>query len=307
MKRPIDMLIYYGYLNSFNSATHSWNNEKVAQELARYGLLAFGDGLQASSHPDYANTKIIIASIKELNPEALIFGYVSINQSYSNYKTKVDEWNHADLNVHGIFMDEAGYDYGTAATNGRDAFNDKTMYTHSKEMFCFANAWKPEHVLSNDPTDDDSSYANSTWNADSVESVLQVDDWLLLESYAVDSSGNYESGTQWASRGDKVKEYEIQIAASSVISDTDSNGQDKMDYIYTSALMQRLDAVGSSNTSYGSGGASKMWARKDISRLVDTGEFGYEDDGNVYLRYLNGSLLKLDSSSGSQSSDIVIY
>ena len=32
-KKPLNLLIYYGWLNSFNSATLGWNNESVAKEL----------------------------------------------------------------------------------------------------------------------------------------------------------------------------------------------------------------------------------------------------------------------------------
>lgn len=299
-----NLLIYYGWLNSFNSAQHSWNNEKVAQELAKYGLLVFGDGLAASTHGDYSNTKIILPRIKELNPEALIFGYVSVNQTYANFKTKVDEWAHADIDAHGIFLDEAGYDYGTSSTNGRDAFNDKLDYLHSKGMKAFINAWKPEHCLG---VENDASYPNTTWNPDEIDSNVMADDWYLLESFAIDSNENYESASQWKSRAEKAREYGVSLAACSVIGDAKSDGQDRMDFIWVSGLMWNLDAVGSSDTLYGASSAkSKMWDRPDGVLSAESGAY-VENDSNVYYRYMTDGRYKLDFSSGSEASAIEVF
>ena len=59
--RPNDLLVYDGWLNSFNSAVNGWDNEKVAQDMARYDIIVLGDGLQSPSHGDWrpspANTE----------------------------------------------------------------------------------------------------------------------------------------------------------------------------------------------------------------------------------------------------------
>lgn len=64
MKKPEDMLVYYGYLNSYNSATLGWNNESVALELSKLKILVLGDGLEDPTHPDYANTTVIMSRLK---------------------------------------------------------------------------------------------------------------------------------------------------------------------------------------------------------------------------------------------------
>lgn len=308
-----NLLIYYGWLNSFNSATNSWNNESVAQELAQYNLLVFGDGIQSSTHGDYSNTSVIIPRIKALNTNSLIFGYVTVNQTFANFKTKVDEWD--TLNVHGIFMDEAGYDYGSSSTNSREEFNRKVDYIHSKDMNCFANAWKIQHVLG---IENDASYPNTSWNPNLVESNLYDSDWYLMESFAINSSGNYESKTQWKSRGDECAEYEeeygINLAACSVISDSDSAGQSKFNFIYTSACMFSIAAVGSSDTNYGASSAnSKMWTRPNVYHVVNN-ENIYSvnvqldvSDSDVYHRYFNKGRMKVDFSSGFETSTIEDY
>jgi len=305
-----NLLIYYGWLNSFNSAVHGWINEKVSKEFAQYGLLVFGDGLQLDTHGDYSNTEEIIPRIQELNPRTLIFGYVTVNQTYSNFKDKVDDWN--TLGVAGCFFDEAGFDYGSASTNGRAAFNEKVDYVHSKGLLCFINSWKPKYVMG---TEDDGSYPNTTWNPDLLESNLNCDDWFLMESFAITSAPAFESKTQWYDRGNGIQDYmdDINVAACSVISDTDGNGQDKFDFIWTSAHMWALGAVGSSDALYGASSAkSKMWDRTDVNKTrwdgtdepvikTDSG------DSDVYMRYLSHGIMSLDFSTGSELSAITDY
>jgi hypothetical protein len=312
-RRPKDLLIYYGYLNSFNSGTHGWDNEKVAQEMAQYSLLVFGDGIQDPSHPDYANTQIIIPRIKQLNPYAKIFGYISVNQALSNFETKAGQWE--TLQVDGIFMDEAGYDYGTPATNGRDAFNTKVDYVHGQTHanLCFVNAWNMDNIIG---TTDDPSYPNSTWNPSLNASHLTENDWYLLESFAVNTtvySGGYTDKTTWAARGEKAKShrayYGINLAAVGIIDNGNVAGEDLFDFHFISSLMYSLEAQGSSDTSYGAGGAVDWWPRPDVigmGRLYNLSPSIQEDvgDAEVYLRYVDAGRFKLDFSAGAQLSSI---
>lgn len=87
--KPLKLLVYYGWLNAFNSAVNGWDNDKVAMEMARYNLLVFGSGLADPSHGDFANTSAIIAKIKTLNPTAKIFGYVdaTLDHELAQYST----------------------------------------------------------------------------------------------------------------------------------------------------------------------------------------------------------------------------
>lgn len=295
-----NLLIYYGWLNSFNSASNGWVNEKVAQELAKYDLLVFGQGLEDPSHGDYSNTQTILCRIKALNPHAMIFGYVTANQTFANFKVKAGRWD--DLGVHGIFFDEAGYDYGTVATNGRTAFNQKVDYVHSlpDASFCFINAWKSEHIVG---SNGDASYPDSTWNPDGVKSNLLYDDWYLYESFAITSAEAYESASQWASR---VTDIPLRKAACSVIADGKTDGLARFKFIWVSALMNNLEAVGSSDTNYGASSAkSQMWARP-TPKLPDE-KVSIANNGSIYYGYVPGGRYKLDFTSGSESAGILEY
>lgn len=317
--RPKDLLIYYGYLNSFNSATNGWDNDKVAKEMAQYGLLVFGDGVEDSGHPDYANTTAIVAAIKQLNPNALIFGYASINQSQANFETKVDGWE--TLGVHGIFLDEAGYDYGTTTTNDRSAFNTKVDYVHAQSTakICFANAWNADHILG---TANDVSYPNTTWNSGDDESNLNTSDWILLESYPINTTSytastpdGYEPKADWASRGVKATglrdTYGVNFAACGIINNDNADGQALFQFSFISACQFSLDGHGTSDTSYGSSTAAvKWWNRPDLSAI--TGIYSISptvtadpEDADIYYRYIDGAKFVLDFSDSAQSSRIV--
>lgn len=307
-KKPKDLLVYYGYLNSFNSAQNGWDNEKVAQDMAKYSMFVFGDTVESPAHPDYANTQIIISRLKILNPNALIFGYVSLNQSLVDFQTKTDQWN--TLGVHGIFIDEAGYDYGKT----RAEFNTCVTYVHGKlsANLCFANAWNTDNVLG---VENDASYPNATFNPGLVESALTQDDWILLESFPINTTayvgtGGYESKDDWLARGDKAvalrASYGVNFAGLGIINNDSTVGMDLFNFGYISALMYSLEAFGTSDSSYASASASVFyWTRQNISGNV------YEkypsvsvspSDADAYLRRTELVTLLLDFSTGAQLS-----
>lgn len=329
-RRPTDVLFYYGYPNSFNSLVNAWTNEKVAQDMAKYGIVVLGQGVEDPAHGDYANTQVIIPRVQALNPNCKVFGYASVNNTFSAFKAIVDDW--VALGVDGIFMDEAGYDFGSVATNGRAAFNEKVDYVHTlidpgssssgaadtSDMVVFVNAWNTDHILG---TADDGSYPNSTWNPSEEESSLTSTDYVLLESLAVNTtaySGNagYASKSDWATRVVKAQElrttYGVNFAAIGIINDDNVNGQDLFDFSFISALMASFEVHGTSSVSYGASTAQvKHWTRPDTSKIgeawnlnaaiqVDTG------DADVYHRYTEFAKLSLDFSTGAQASTIAL-
>jgi hypothetical protein len=310
-KRPLDLLIYYGYPNSFNSGINVWNNELVAQDMAKYQLIVLGDGVQDPGHADYSNTAIIIPRIKELNPRANIFGYVSSNQAIGDFQTKVDQWD--TLAVHGILMDESGYDFGV----DRSEFNTRVDYVHGKSnaSICFANAWNTDHILG---ITDDANFPNSTYNPSEVESNLNENDWILLESWPINTSsytgtGGYESASDWYVRGQKIVNlratYHVNFAGSSVINNDNAEGQDLANFAFISSLMYSLEGFGTSDTSYGAGATVALWSRPDTSNMGVVWELypGVQQDvadTDKYHRYSQTAKMTLDFSSGSESSSI---
>ena len=283
--------------------------------MAKYDLIVLGDGVAGTGHADYANTSVIIPRIKVLNPSAQIFGYVDAAHDLTTFQGEVDDWN--DLAVHGIFFDQAGYDYGSTSTNSRTAMNTKIDYVHgrSSAKLCFMNCWNMDHIIG---TTNDTSYPNSTWNSGAVASTLTSSDWYLLESFVVNTSSysgdHMESASDWKYRGDKAvthrSTYGINLAAVGIIENGHASAQALFDFHYISALMYALEAVGSSDIYYaGSSVTVPFYDRPDLSGI---GRIWIESpsvtadvsDSDVYWRYAQFGRFKLDFSSGALVSTI---
>jgi len=310
-RRPSDLLVYYGWPSGFNSAVNQWNLDKVAQDMAKYGLVVLGAGLEDSGHGDHSNTVQVITKVKALNPTALIFGYVSTNQDLSVFQSKANLWN--DMGVHGIFMDESGYDYGKT----RGDFNDRVDHVHglSSAKIAFANAWNTDHVLG---TADDPSFPNSTFNASSTESLLGPQDWVMLESFGVNTSsyGNLiEPKAQWAARGCKMlglrATYNVNFAGVGVIQNGHASASSLFAFGVTSALMWSLEAFGTSDASYASGSAAvDFHARPAVAEInpvwsLNPSVQADATNGDRYFRYVEKGRMMVNFADGS--SEIVCW
>lgn len=387
--RPFDLLIYYGFLNSFNYTDHSWDNEKVSQEIAKYDVVVLGSGLAeqydsgshngsnnvsvlsdstkswttnewaggnyrvrnltdgssgiitantASTitatlaggtdndwdtddqyeirHADYENTIVILPRIAELKPDIRLLGYIDGTLSQSDFETEVDAW--VSIGVTGIFIDQAGYDFGTTTTNSRSAMNAKVDYIHTREgaPYVMVNAWNMDHIIG---IENDASYPNSTWNPDLLESTLSNQDWYLLESTPINTTAytgteGYQAKATWKARCEKAiihrYAYGIHLAACGIINDDNANGQDLFNFGLIASLMYTFEAWGTSDTAYGAGTSkTKWWTRPDVTGLGILSSLAIsvtEDasDSDVYLRYVQFGKLMVDFSSGAQDSDI---
>lgn len=261
--KPADTLVYYGWVSSFNYPTNQWSNEAVAQDMSRYDIIVLGNGVADPQHGDYSNAMWIIARIKQLNASALIFGYATVDQALNDFRFDVDDWD--DAGVHGIFGDEAGYDFGRT----RDEFNDRVDDAHGHGLLFMANAWYPQHVLGT--ADGIGGYYNSTYNSDLDASSLGSSDFLYLESLAVNTvaytaTGGYEARSQWAARKSAIEtlrgSFTINFVGGCVIANGDSNAQKLFDFAWASAIMLQLEAIGSSDSSYGASSAQvTFWTR----------------------------------------------
>jgi len=306
--RPRDMMIFYGWPSGFNAY---WNNEAVSKDLARYGLIVLGAGLQDPGHGDYTNCRAIVARVKQLNPSCLIFGYIDTTETLANFQTKTGQWK--TVGVHGIFMDKYGYDYGSH----RSDQNNRVNYVHGQGMVAFANCWNMDHAVG---TANDPSYPNATYNPSLTASSLGINDWYLMESFLVNTDSytnppvNYEPKAQWAARAVKMLSlragFGINVAASGIILDAQAGGQAMFDYFFTGAMMCSLEGCGVSDTYYGaSSGKGKWWTRPDVKGMgkvwtlnpsiqVDPG------DSDVYHRQSESARMMIDFSTGAQTSSI---
>jgi len=387
-QKPDNVLFYYGYPNSYNYSVNAWDNEKVAQDMAKHNMVVLGNNLatkfasgshtgpdnQATltdstqswtvdehvgkvvrnltdgskgtitantattitavlaggtdndwdtgddydvRHQDYENTIVIINRMEELRPDIKIWGYVATTETFDDFKPKVDEW--CNIGVYGIFVDSAGYDYGTPATNGRDAFNEKIDYVHTKASggIVFANAWNMDHILG---TENDPTYPNSTWNPSLHESSLGNNDWILLESFPINTTDwaeGYEGKAEWLSRGEdamaKRETYGVNLAAVGIINNGNANGQDMFDFGFISSMMWNISAFGTSDTGYGAGSSEvDFWTRPSVDGLgclwcLDPSVQEDGNDADVYWRLVEFGKLMLDFSTSTQDSSITTW
>jgi len=258
-----ELLVYYGWLNSFCSSINSWDNDNVISDISgKYDTCVLGDGIQDPDHGDYSNSEYIISGLKSANVK--VYGYVTANQTLSEFQAKANQWG--TLEVDGIFFDEAGYDFGVSRSdlNSRIDFVREMNYS----VNCFVNSWNIEHILG---TENDSNFPNSTYNSGSVESNLESTDHYLLENLTIVNS-SYEGLEQWMKRikaaKKKVVSYPINLNSVSIIDDADADGQKKFDDLYAAAKLLGLYATGSSSLTYGASGAAvNFWTRPDVSYL----------------------------------------
>jgi len=310
---PKNLLVYYGWLNCFNPSINNYNNEKVAQDMAKYDIIILGEGLQNPTHTDYANTQVVLPRVKALNPTVLIFGYVNTLYTLADFQTATDQWD--ALQVNGIYMDEAGYNCGTT----RSDFNTRIDYVRLRTYsnICFVNSWNIDHIIG---TADDAEYPNSTWNPSLVESKLIEKDWYLLSSFSVDTvsfSGNngYEDKEEWYIRGSKAIErratYGINLASVGIIGNNSAKGQELFNFLSLSSIMFSLDACGSTDTNYGASSSTVYsWHRPNTVELGKLWSPNLEVsvdilDNDIYYRYTDHSKLVLDFSTGAQLSEII--
>lgn len=312
--KPESMLVYYGYLNAFNSnvnTNNGWDNQLVAKEFSKYNILVFGNTVANPVHPDYANAQIIVARIKQLNPATQIFGYVDTTKTQENFETDVDDW--VTLGATGIFMDRAGYDFGI----DRAGFNSRVDYVHGKGLNVIANCWNQDNVfgLAEDP-----AYLNTTFNPSLLNSSLTHLDYYLLESAPINTdeyigTGGYQSASDWATRGVKAIEHRVangpRIAACGIIDDDNVSGQDLFNFGFVAAYMFSLEVFGTSHSLYGAGlePQSKWWNRPSVSGLGNCSWLNPSvqvdnPDTDVWLRFTQFGRLWVDFSSGGQLSGI---
>src|SRR5437016_9884185 len=97
------LAIYYGYPSGVNG---TFTVPGAINVFKDYYLIVFGDGLEAVSHPDHANTVAIIAGLTN----SKVYGYIDSTLSITTLQTNIDNW--ALMGVAGIFCDRFGYDFG---------------------------------------------------------------------------------------------------------------------------------------------------------------------------------------------------
>jgi len=165
------LLIYYGIPIGAND---TWNADKAAKALAQYDVVVFGAGLEEEKHSYHHSTQTVISLMRQNNPKLKLFGYIDLGVATDNHDMKTilaksAKWK--ALGADGIFLDDAGYDFGVS----RQRLNDAVNGIHELGMSVFVNAWRPEDVLSD--------AVNKKYNPNGLPSALDERDIYLLEDF----------------------------------------------------------------------------------------------------------------------------
>ena len=136
-----------------------------------------------------------------------------------------------------------------------------------------ANAWNVNHVLG---ILDDPAFPNATYNPSLDQSLMDANDWFLLESFVWNQQASpipaYFPLEQELDRLDKARlakaSYPVNLASVAIIDDLDPQGQAHFDRLFKMSHLGKLEAVGSSDLSYGASTAkSFFWTRPATSHL----------------------------------------
>lgn len=188
--RPKQLCIYYGWPSHVNGS--SGNVDAAISHFSKCDMLVIGDGIADLGHGDHVSAYIIISALRLAGKE--VFGYSDLGVSTKNLpistiKSEVDAWR--IMGASGIFLDDAGYDYGVT----RIRQNAIVDYIHNAGMNVFINAWEIDDVLGDL---DEAGRLNP--------SRLTAGDVYLAESWLM-GDGAFQSLSAWGIKADKALTY----------------------------------------------------------------------------------------------------
>lgn len=302
--KPIEkVLLYYGYPVAINGV---WNVEDAVSIYRTYDVVVLGDTYQDPAHTVYEDTVAIIRRLAEVAPEVKVVGYVPIgldkswedsNLTMDELKRRVNQWD--DIGVHGIFLDEFGYDYSVT----RERQNEIVTYCHDLGKFVFANSWSIEYCFNPDPME-------ISWlpdfhpNPEGLPPVLNENDYYLYENlfYTTekldDGSFDVECASVW--RIDDVLKYytapKINGKSYYEVYGTKICSLDAIPSTYTTTqqnIMKSISIIGAAilnitsvafgNEDWGASGDFEQWDVPDLDLSTD-GLNGVIVDTKTYVK-----------------------
>jgi hypothetical protein len=243
--KPKKLCIYYGqpdlingtspvYLKDETGTVYDVQVTAAAAEFSQCGLVVFGDGLAADTHPAHYNTQLIMYSLAEKGIP--IFGYVDAgvstqNLSLTEAQNRIALWQ--KMGVNGIFLDDFGFDYGTS----RSRQNALVDAVHAQKLGAFINAFHPDEVFGDK-------------NESGVVELpkLTAEDYYLAENWLYED-GALTPAVNWFDKSLKLetylKTYPVHLAATATTAATQATGydaaRDAWKYAYWGAVLQRAE------------------------------------------------------------------
>jgi hypothetical protein len=202
---PARLAIYYGIPSLVNGA--SGDIERAVRVFAEYDVIVFGDGLQyeapapgarSAGRAEHRRTRALIRQLTTLRRDIQVFGYLPLGDTQALPMTTllagVRHWH--SMGVRGVFLDEAGYDFGVTRIRQRAVVEA----IHRAGGRAFVNAFNPDDVLSDEAAP---LNARGGGNPSGLASPLRAGDLFLLESFVV-RNGDVEPADAWFERSRKA-------------------------------------------------------------------------------------------------------
>jgi hypothetical protein len=132
------LAIYYGWPSRVDGAR---SVSEAGEKLSGYDVVVLGAGLQRPEHEDHAATRKIVAQLAGRE----VFGYIPLGRATGLTAPQLEEQARAwkAVGVRGVFLDEAGYDFG----NTRQRQNQAIGAAHALGLSVFANAFDPDDLF----------------------------------------------------------------------------------------------------------------------------------------------------------------
>ena len=276
---PAALAIYYGYPSLINGA--SGNVDRAVAAFADYDVLVLGDGLQfadldarrrpAGAGPDeHRRTRAIIERLRARSASMQVYGYVDLGNTQD---LAIDEIGRRarlwwEMGVTGVFLDEAGYDFGVT----RERQNAAIDAIHGLGLSAFVNAFNPDDVFNPSPVP---LNAVGGGNPSGLATRLGARDAYLLESFQV-RLGQPETWAAWSSRTRKAIAYRDRyhtrmFGVATTTADTESQAAGLFPYVWWSAALWGLDGIGWGEPDF-SGSSSRLSPRhRTIDRQLLAG------------------------------------
>jgi len=196
---PLRLAIYYGYPSLVNGAGGDLST--AVAELSHYDVLVLGDGLEfdsdASGHAgreEHLFTARLLRQLARSPRRPSVFGYIDLGRSQAlppaQIVDRIERW--AAMGAGGVFLDEAGYDFGVT----RQRQNAAVAAAHRRGLRVCVNAYRPQDVFGADAVP---LNAAGGGNPEGTAPLLSSRDAILLESFAF-SEGVAEPSSQLTRR-----------------------------------------------------------------------------------------------------------
>jgi hypothetical protein len=182
---PLRLAIYYGYPSLVNGA--GGDLAAAVSDVSHYDVLVLGDGLEFDTADgghagaaEHAFAARLVRQLAHTSRRPAVFGYVDLGRtqalSLAEIVDRIGRW--AMMGIHGVFLDEAGYDFGVT----RERQNQAVLAAHARGLRVCFNAFNPDDVFGDGQVPIN---AVGGGNPAGVKSLLSERDAILLESFAV--------------------------------------------------------------------------------------------------------------------------